>query len=115
MTTRDFTGYRGDCSWRVAKCLGRVSNRRTLTTRNTPKALFFFFQAEDGIRDLTVTGVQTCALPISVHVSEATRRSTSMAPEVLERLARIQKAHDALPRPPQVGRTIGLASPPTTR
>src|SRR2546430_2805676 len=28
---------------------------------------FFFFQAEDGIRDLTVTGVQTCALPISQH------------------------------------------------
>src|SRR5438874_9664505 len=28
-------------------------------------AFFFFFQAEDGIRDLYVTGVQTCALPIS--------------------------------------------------
>src|SRR5688572_31245282 len=28
-------------------------------------SVFFFFQAEDGIRDLTVTGVQTCALPIS--------------------------------------------------
>src|SRR2546430_12196930 len=27
--------------------------------------IFFFFQAEDGIRDLTVAGVQTCALPIS--------------------------------------------------
>src|SRR5256886_6011900 len=27
-------------------------------------SIFFFFQAEDGIRDLTVTGVQTCALPI---------------------------------------------------
>src|SRR2546430_10332293 len=27
-------------------------------------ASFFFFQAEDGIRDFTVTGVQTCALPI---------------------------------------------------
>src|SRR5689334_24449013 len=27
---------------------------------------FFFFQAEDGIRDGTVTGVQTCALPISL-------------------------------------------------
>src|SRR5207248_8281407 len=27
----------------------------------------FFFQAEDGIRDRTVTGVQTCALPIYVH------------------------------------------------
>src|SRR5699024_11224634 len=32
---------------------------------------FFFFQAEDGIRDRNVTGVQTCALPISVnkHIS----------------------------------------------
>src|SRR2546430_7208198 len=30
-------------------------------------SFFFFFQAEDGIRDLTVTGVQTCALPISVN------------------------------------------------
>src|SRR2546430_8627901 len=30
------------------------------------KSVFFFFQAEDGIRDLTVTGVQTCALPIYV-------------------------------------------------
>src|SRR2546430_7251464 len=30
---------------------------------------FFFFQAEDGIRDLTVTGVQTCALPISAGAS----------------------------------------------
>src|SRR2546430_11708853 len=29
--------------------------------------VIFFFQAEDGIRDLTVTGVQTCALPISEH------------------------------------------------
>src|SRR5256886_7103587 len=29
------------------------------------KLIFFFFQAEDGIRDLTVTGVQTCALPIA--------------------------------------------------
>ena len=28
-------------------------------------AMFFFFQAEDGIRDYDVTGVQTCALPIS--------------------------------------------------
>src|SRR5256886_551823 len=31
----------------------------------TTHRLYFFFQAEDGIRDLTVTGVQTCALPIS--------------------------------------------------
>src|SRR5688572_31350334 len=31
------------------------------------KVSCFFFQAEDGIRDLTVTGVQTCALPIYEH------------------------------------------------
>src|SRR5205823_12157763 len=30
-------------------------------------SFFFFFQAEDGIRDKLVTGVQTCALPISVQ------------------------------------------------
>src|SRR5207249_7801880 len=35
----------------------------------------FFFQAEDGIRDRNVTGVQTCALPISSdNVSELTAR-----------------------------------------
>src|SRR5438046_4760182 len=33
---------------------------------------FFFFQAEDGIRDWSVTGVQTCALPIS-HPDAASR------------------------------------------
>src|SRR2546427_13176877 len=35
---------------------------------------FFFFQAEDGIRDLTVTGVQTCALPISRLVERGDRQ-----------------------------------------
>src|SRR5699024_12048712 len=30
--------------------------------------MFFFFQAEDGIRDRNVTGVQTCALPISASI-----------------------------------------------
>ncbi len=51
---------------------------------------------------------------MSLHVSEATRRGAPMAPAVLERLALVQRAHDALPRPPQVGRTIGLGSRPTT-
>src|SRR6266478_8390636 len=32
--------------------------------RSHTRCIFFFFQAEDGIRLLTVTGVQTCALPI---------------------------------------------------
>src|SRR3712207_7129427 len=35
---------------------------------------FFFFQAEDGIRDIGVTGVQTCALPICARVGEGARR-----------------------------------------
>src|SRR5438270_6592790 len=42
---------------------------------------FFFFQAEDGIRDLTVTGVQTCALPISALADDAnalTRRDVEV-------------------------------------
>src|SRR5205085_7899608 len=39
--------------------------RHLCGTYNCVIVFFFFFQAEDGIRDLTVTGVQTCALPIS--------------------------------------------------
>src|SRR2546429_4560292 len=35
------------------------------TRRPAAVVAFFFFQAEDGIRDVAVTGVQTCALPIS--------------------------------------------------
>src|SRR2546429_4581466 len=40
--------------------------------------MVFFFQAEDGIRDVAVTGVQTCALPISqtVSLSAAPRQAT---------------------------------------
>src|SRR5207302_6772636 len=38
---------------------------------------FFFFQAEDGIRDFHVTGVQTCALPISSRGPIGTSRGTS--------------------------------------
>src|SRR5256885_9938435 len=38
--------------------------------------VFFFFQAEDGIRDYKVTGVQTCALPISVEGTTTGRQLT---------------------------------------
>src|SRR2546422_4998675 len=37
----------------------------TMSARRWPRLAIFFFQAEDGIRDVAVTGVQTCALPIS--------------------------------------------------
>src|SRR2546421_7159183 len=43
---------------------------------------FFFFKAEDGIRDLIVTGVQTCALPISRAASDPRRRSRRDAREL---------------------------------
>src|SRR5437667_5362822 len=53
---------------------------------------FFFFQAEDGIRDRDVTGVQTCALPISEAVTQelfdgANKRIEATKP-VLEEIER---------------------------
>src|SRR5438552_10627504 len=39
--------------------------------------LFFFFQAEDGIRDDLVTGVQTCALPIWCRAASRAPRETA--------------------------------------
>src|SRR2546430_12725863 len=56
---------------------------------------FFFFQAEDGIRDLTVTGVQTCALPIYMVGGMLVTNSGALA----ERLGFIQNASGAVPGP----------------
>src|SRR5256885_12700919 len=42
-----------------------TSSIRLYSHAQVSRAMFFFFQAEDGIRDYKVTGVQTCALPIS--------------------------------------------------
>src|SRR2546426_4733478 len=42
--------------------------------------LFFFFQAEDGIRDYKVTGVQTCALPICPTTQSAPAGSAVGSP-----------------------------------
>src|SRR2546422_367892 len=41
---------------------------------------FFFFQAEDGIRDVAVTGVQTCALPISILAWSGVMRPGQLGP-----------------------------------
>src|SRR5256886_13616599 len=43
--------------------------------------VFFFFQAEDGIRDLTVTGVQTCALPILSRAATMVETLRAQYPE----------------------------------
>src|SRR2546429_1781925 len=45
--------------------------------------VFFFFQAEDGIRDVAVTGVQTCALPISCRRSDPASRRTATLPRAV--------------------------------
>src|SRR5687768_17833535 len=44
---------------------------------------FFFFQAEDGIRDVAVTGVQTCALPI-LSADSARLKDTPLIDFILE-------------------------------
>src|SRR2546430_2861315 len=50
MLTEELHDLEGACAW--------------VATAELTASTCFFFQAEDGIRDLTVTGVQTCALPI---------------------------------------------------
>src|SRR2546430_11249365 len=47
------------------------------------RSIIFFFQAEDGIRDLTVTGVQTCALPIFVVVTHELNLAAEYADQVV--------------------------------
>src|SRR5690606_40670624 len=62
---------------------------------------FFFFQAEDGIRDFHVTGVQTCALPISARPALARRRPRSVP---LPRSAHRRRRRTRLGGAPQIGR-----------
>src|SRR5690349_23460469 len=58
-------------------------------------SFFFFFQAEDGIRDLYVTGVQTCALPISSSNARPLRRSRRRPPSPPPRATASDAAHHA--------------------
>src|SRR5690606_39485521 len=46
--------------------------------------VYFFFQAEDGIRDFHVTGVQTCALPISETQRQAILNAFEQAPSAAD-------------------------------
>src|SRR5690606_40005321 len=58
-------------------------------------AYFFFFQAEDGIRDFHVTGVQTCALPIWAPDKEGSWLRVLLA-ENWERAGRFRRALSVL-------------------
>src|SRR5690606_39433929 len=50
-----------------------------------PPSIGFFFQAEDGIRDFHVTGVQTCALPIYDYDIDPVHMRSRYGPEVAAR------------------------------
>src|SRR5206468_5797503 len=68
---------------------------------STETIVFFFFQAEDGIRVLIVTGVQTCALPICgplvvLDVLVQSRRDKRAAKRLLRKLLKRQM------RPPRI-------------
>src|SRR5262249_20574136 len=56
--------------WKISGA-GRARNKAKRAERERD-GCFFFFQAEDGIRDWSVTGVQTCALPISFIATSMT-------------------------------------------
>src|SRR5438552_14596871 len=66
---------------------------------------FFFFQAEDGIRDDLVTGVQTCALPISPRRSATRRGAVSSG----------CSRKSTPPSSPWISRTTRSATPATRR
>src|SRR5438046_5900535 len=81
---------------------------------------FFFFQAEDGIRDWSVTGVQTCALPISSARGRAGGRGLDVrrrrrhppaarlpAPGGRDRVRRAGAAAVRADRPPEGARRLG--------
>src|SRR5256884_1241523 len=71
-----------------------IVRRRTARSRSklACRVVFFFFQAEDGIRDVAVTGVQTCALPIyfswsdPASIVKVRTRKNSVTRQLLDRM-----------------------------
>src|SRR2546422_4191691 len=63
--------------------------------------IFFFFQAEDGIRDVAVTGVQTCALPISSSTKRTVAGSLIVAEPVTMAAASGAAGPSRSPRRPE--------------
>src|SRR2546421_1630356 len=77
---------------------------------------FFFFQAEDGIRDLIVTGVQTCALPIYSYVADGcrTRAVVEVGSNIGIGSARLRREHRGIalePSSPAQWHTVVLHEP----
>src|SRR5262249_57093213 len=78
-----------------------------------PWSPFFFFQAEAGIRDWSVTGVQTCALPTLAGDDAGADRARLLAPAATARARRLSLAHARLrhrqPRQRRLARAGGQA------
>src|SRR5947209_19841328 len=68
---------------------------------------FFFFQAEDGIRDIGVTGVQTCALPISPDVGGVSAADPHPAGAIL-----LSGTYDLQAAPPAASRSAYFGDDP---
>src|SRR5256885_2706396 len=72
----------------------------------TAEILYFFFQAEDGIRDYKVTGVQTCALPILGGTPQQLRlrrisSALTLRPRALLDIVRSRCNRSQPPKPPE--------------
>src|SRR5690349_21669269 len=78
----------------VVAVAGEQNAKRLERTRTAVQE--FFFQAEDGIRDLYVTGVQTCALPICLQGRQARGRRMGAGARLVRQLA--DRAAALLPR-----------------
>src|SRR5690606_40836896 len=72
------------------------------------RPLFFFFQAEDGIRDFHVTGVQTCALPISAGEMARVLQPRAAGASALESCRRVLPALGAAKRSPNPNLMPGI-------
>src|SRR2546429_4170810 len=94
---------RGDTKYIVGQVLQMIAWRGVREARRKPGAcVLFFFQAEDGIRDVAVTGVQTCALPICKAASRTYSDGRTAAQGQLPHCdGRLQLEK---PEPPTVGR-----------
>src|SRR2546430_4449481 len=77
------------------KC--KMQNPIQIQIQKPYQDLFFFFQAEDGIRDLTVTGVQTCALPISFTPAAVSRPRSYVFRAALSRIEMQVSCHASPP------------------
>src|SRR5256884_2737473 len=84
--------------WRwedVAEWMRFVSVGGGVSDRGMLHRCFFFFQAEDGIRDVAVTGVQTCALPISNPARKAVQKELR---RTRAHLAKLREEYATVPR-----------------